>query len=335
MINLNNSLSSHFQFLDRSNISYLSNVNLRDYSYFKTGGSVQLIIFPSSLNEMTSSLSYLYKKNIKFKIIGSTSNLLFLDDITYSCFVCTSKLKNVSLSEKMLVADVGAMLPDLSRFCLSKSITGFEGFEGIPGTVGAAVFMNAGAYGYEIKDVLIGVDVVNLSSFKLSYISVAELELSNRSSYFRSNPNKFLIYKCYFKIKFCDNLEIYKKMSLFHSKRHKYQEFMFPTLGSLYSGSIYRELAKKSFVYRVISGLHFLIFYKLKLAGREAPNDRYWLNTFTIKFFKLRFKNQPFSDKDLNTLTNRGQHTDEFLDYINQLENYVCDLSIENEIVYP
>ena len=109
---------------------------------------------------------------------------------------------------------------------------------------------------------------------------------------------------------------------------------MFPTLGSLYSGSIYRSLAKKSIFYRVVSTVYYLVLYKWKVFRREAPNDRKWLNQFTVNFFDIKYDVQPYSDKDLNTLTNRGQHTDDLLKFIDQLDVFVgSSISIENEIV--
>lgn len=63
-------------------------------------------------------------------------------------------------------------------------------------------------------------------------------------------------------------------MELFHSKRHKYQDFLYPSLGSMYSGSVYRELGKKDKLFRWFSMLYFLFNYKIKLFRRESPINR-------------------------------------------------------------
>lgn len=322
---------------DEYNVDYRLDVELNQYSYFKTGGVASIIIEPKNSVVFACILRYISEIDISYKVIGETSNLLFLDDVKYGCLLSTNKLKSLKLNDNtgLFEVDSGVSLPELSRFALKHSITGYEGFEGIPGSVGGGVFMNAGAYGYEIKDVLVGVELLDPISGHY-YLPVESLKLNSRTSVFRDGGNKSIIIKCYFKLKIDDSKKIYKKMSIFHSKRHKYQEFMYPTLGSLYSGSVYRSLARLNILYKIISVLYFLIFYKLKLFMREAPNDRMVFNNITIFFFNFKYNVQPFSDKDMNTLTNRGQHTNDFISYIAQLENVIGDqLRIENEIVHP
>lgn len=317
-------------------VDYELNVSLKSFSVFKTGGIALIVLFPRCISNLVLIFQYLVANEIRFKLVGETSNLLFLDDVEFGCLLVTTGVNSIVLnsSSGTLEVDAGFSLPELARFALLNSIKGFEGFEGIPGSVGGAVFMNAGAYGYEVKDVLKGVDVLDADLGEY-YLPVRELKFNNRSSVFREASGKsIVILKAYFRVEYSDSKKIYKNMSLFHSKRHKYQEFMYPTLGSLYSGSVYRSLARRNVFYKIMSFLYFLIFYKLKLFMREAPNDRILFNSITINMFKICYTIQPFSDKDMNTLTNRGQHTDEFLRYIEQMESLVGDdLRVENEIV--
>lgn len=193
--------------------------------------------------------------------------------------------------------------------------------------------MNAGAYGDEIKNVIDSVDVI-LPDGALKTYSFEQLRLSHRSSIFRSKNINEVIFCARFKANFGDLLSIYNRMSLLHSKRHKYQEFMYPTLGSVYSGSIYRALAKKDFYYKTVSSVYYLVLYKWKIFRREAPDNRKWLNDFTVKRFGITYDNQPFSNKDMNTLVNNGHHTDQLQDYLEQLHALIGhDILIENEIV--
>ena len=155
-----------------------------------------------------------------------------------------------------------------------------------------------------------------------------------RATIVRSIANDEIIISATFKVDIGTSLEIYSRMSLFHNKRHKYQEFMYPTLGSVYSSSVYRALAKKDIWYKFVSSIYYLLFYKWKIFRREAPDNRKWLNDFTVSRFGISYKNQPFSHKDMNTLVNNGHHTDEILSYIRQLNTLVgSDILIENEIV--
>jgi UDP-N-acetylmuramate dehydrogenase len=145
-------------------------------------------------------------------------------------------LKSIEYNEvnEEIIADAGMMLPDLSRFALYNSIYGFAGLEGVPGTLGGAVFMNAGAYGYEIKDTLVAVDIASYEGEVHRY-SCAELELGHRNSALRKNEIEGTILRCYFTANKGDAEEISNEMEFYHAKRHKYQDFLYPNLGSIFS----------------------------------------------------------------------------------------------------
>lgn len=321
--------------LSDSEVQYTKSVNLSVFSYFKSGGMADFILFPSNQVQLAECIRWLNQHEILFKVVGETSNLIFLDDVNYGCLISTSNISFLQYDEKTeeIVSDCGTMIPELSRYALFHSITGFEGLEGIPGSVGAAVFMNAGAYDDDIKKTLTYVDVI-LPNGSIKKYNADELELSYRNSIFRTKKRNEIISRCYFKGKHGEAESIYNRMSLLHAKRHKYQEFMYPNLGSLYSGSVYRTLAKKDLFFRLISSSYYLIFYKWKLFRRESPYNRKWLNDIAVKRFGITYRVQPFSNKDMNTLMNNGHHTDEILDYIDQLQKLVGDeIPMENEIV--
>tara|TARA_B110000211_G_scaffold46695_1_gene50051 strand:- start:2110 stop:3123 length:1014 start_codon:yes stop_codon:yes gene_type:complete len=321
--------------LSSKSIEFSSNVPLSQFSWFKTGGITDVIVFPDSKYTLSICISWIREAGLNFKVVGETSNLIFLDDIDYGILISTTKINSLyyTADSCLITADCGVLLPVLSRYALSLSAKGFEGLEGIPGTVGAGVFMNAGAYGDEIKDVIESVDVILPSGDIKTYL-FDDLKLAHRNSIFRLKTNDEIIISACFKVEFCDSFAIYNRMSLFHSKRHKYQEFMYPTLGSVYSSSVYRALAKKNIWFKFVSSVYYLVFYKWKIFRREAPDNRKWLNDFTVSQFGISYKNQPFSNKDMNTLINNGHHTDEILNYIDQLNRIIgSDIMIENEIV--
>ena len=332
---MNNNSQDFNLWLLETQLKYDNSVNLSKYSYFKSGGIANLIFYPINHDELVECIKTLNNFKILFRVIGETTNLIFLDDVNYSCLISTSKITYLHFDKKTgeIISDCGIKLPQLSRFALFHSITGMEGLEGIPGSVGAAVFMNAGAYGDEIKNTLVSVDVI-LTDGSFKNYKNNELELSHRNSIFRTKKSNEIILRCYFKGNKGDVLTIYNKMSLFHNKRHKYQEWMYPNLGSLFTKSIYRSLAKKDFSFYIISSIYYLIFYKWKLFSRESPDNRVWLNNIAVKKFGISYRKQPFSNKDMNTLVNNGHHTDEILDYINQIQKLLGEnIPIENEII--
>jgi UDP-N-acetylmuramate dehydrogenase len=287
--------------LQQAGIEISEKVNLSEFSYLKTGGEAELVVFPRDHEQLQNGIKILNELGILYRTVGATSNLIFLDDKQYTCLLCTNRMTDWSfdLKERLLIAESGVMLPELSRIALYQSIVGFEGFEGIPGTIGGAVFMNAGAYGNEIKKVLLKVEVVCPDGTSRTY-SVDQLGLQYRNSIFRHEKNSEIISRCYFKAPAGDQKAIYKKMEFLHSKRHKYQEYMYPNLGSLFSGSVYRALGTRDPVYKMISSAYYLFCYKWKLFRRESPINRKWINDITVSRFGIRFDKQPFSDKTMN-----------------------------------
>lgn len=328
-------IKSLSNFLSNHNITYETDVDLSSFSYLKTGGIANYLIYPEDEPKLIDLVTFLHDSSIRYKIIGSTANLLFLDDENYFCLISTSKLTtiNYNASDNFFTASTGVLISDLCQFTLTNSFDGFSGLEGIPGFVGSAIFMNAGAYGCDISDNLISVKVFDLASGRVRVLEKFELNFSYRNSLFKDLPDKYIILSADFRIIFGDQLSIYKRMSLYHSKRHKYQEFAYPTLGSIFSCSIYRELSKKSFLFFFVSSIYYVLNYKFKLHRRESPMFRFALNKFAVKVFGLQTEVQSFSDKDLNTLVNRGQGTKEMLHYISRLHSVLPEIRIENEIV--
>ena len=237
--------------------------------------------------------------------------------------------------ESCFIAETGALLPDLSRLALLHSMNGYAGLEGIPGTIGGAVFMNAGAYGYSIDKVLRKIEIITPDG-EIRAMTAAELGLKHRDSLLRQGSLKGIVARAWFNAEPGDERRIYREMELFHAKRHKYLEYMYPNLGSLFVGSVYRELGRNDLWYRIVSALFLGLNYKFKIFRRESPINRRWINDFTVRRFGIRFRKQPFSDKTINSIINNGQHTDEHLDYIRQLQELTGNrMTIENEIVHP
>lgn len=316
-------------------IKFRENVDLSQFSYMKTGGTARLIIFPASLEEMAEVMRETAKADLPRKIIGNTSNILFLDEARYSLLISTQDMQKITFDEDtgIFCAEAGAMMPDLSREALYREMTGFEGLEGIPGTVGGGLFMNAGAYGYELKDVLRYADVVTPDG-TIRRLNSSDFKLSHRSSILRKEGKGSVVCRLYFSGQKADPKAIFGKMEVFHAKRHKYQDFMYPNLGSIFSASPYRALTKKDPVFKILSAFYLLFRYDLKIFHRESPINRSWLNNIAIKRFPLRYPTQPFSDKTLNCLVNRGQGSTAMVQYIKDMDRLTDGkLPLENEIL--
>ncbi|MBR0564508.1 FAD-binding protein [Azoarcus sp. L1K30] len=325
---------SFLERIERFGIAYSRDVSLSQFSYMRTGGVADVVLFPADRTQLSECLKAISEFDLSFKVIGNTSNLLFLDGARYGCLLSTSRLVSIGIEDEgTIVAEAGVMMPDLSRFALQHSLTGMEGLEGIPGTVGGGIFMNAGAYGSEIRDTLVEVEAVDSQGNFRKY-SLDEVGLTHRSSIFRKERADEFVFSCRFFLAKGDERRIFSRMELFHAKRHRYQDFMYPSLGSIFSGSPYRVLAKQDFRFGFAARIHMLLTLKDKLLGRESPINRRWLNDAAVKRFDWRFDKQPFSDKTINCLVNRGQGTDEMVRFIRLLEKMMKgEVPLENEIV--
>lgn len=332
---MSHDLNQFKQDLILSNIHFEEDVDLSAFSYMRTGGKARLITYPGTKDDFARTLALASSNGVQFKVIGNTSNLLFLDGVDYSCLICTTRLNKMHLegAGKVIVAETGVMVPDLARFALFHSLSGMEGLEGIPGTLGGGIFMNAGAYGFEIRDYLESIETVDATGNFRTY-TAADAGLTHRSSIFRKSKQDIFVYSCRFALKPGNERSIYSKMELLHAKRHRYQDFMYPNLGSIFSGSPYRAMARKDSQFGVALRLFLLLGYKLNVLGRESSINRRWINDLAVKRFGLKYDKQPFSDKTINCLVNRGQGTSEMVRYVREMESIIDGQApLENEVV--
>lgn len=321
--------------LNDHQIDIKKDVNLSSFTYLRTGGTASLIIYPRTVDNLSVIIGILSKYGQAYKVIGNTSNLLFRDEANYAVLISTMRMNRIEYdgNTKTITAECGVMMPELSRVALWNSAKGFEGLEGIPGTIGGGIFMNAGAYGTELKDQLIGGLAVRPDGC-IEEVTPEELGLTHRASALRRGQFSGIVAQCTFRATQGDAQKIFHEMEVFHAKRHKYQDFMYPNLGSIFSGSPYRALAAKDKKFKLISALFYLFRYEYKIFHRESPLNRKWLNDIVLQRFEFDYKLQPFSDKTLNCLVNRGQGTDEMIRFIRQLEDLIAGrVPLENEIV--
>jgi UDP-N-acetylmuramate dehydrogenase len=323
--------------LRHNGIPVRCDVSLRDTSYFRSGGNAKVVVEPDNVQQLVRAVEIFRERGTTYKVIGETTNLIFHDDADYTVLLSTVRMKGLrhDPARRCLIAEAGVSLPDLSRFALQHKVTGFAGLEGIPGTIGGAVFMNAAAYGYSISDTLEEIRLLEPSGH-VTTVKANELELGYRTSVFRENKRSGIVLEAVFRAEQGDPSVIYAQMELFHAKRHKYLEYMHPNVGSVFAGSIYRELARKDPWYRLIAAAYMFFNYKFKIFRRESPINRKWINDFTVRRFGIQFERQPFSDKTMNTLINNGHHTRDHLDYIRQIQELTDGrVPLENEFVDP
>jgi UDP-N-acetylmuramate dehydrogenase len=322
-------------FLIEENICYTEDELIKYETYFKSGGKVKLHIKPSSTKKLSLILKHLIQNRILFKVIGHTSNTLFLDDIYYSVIISTKHILELQVSESMIEVSSGYPLSELVRVTLMEGLSGFEGLEGIPGTIAGAVFMNAGAYGYNISDTIEWVDVLN-SQGEIQRLSQKECLFAFRTSIFKDNVELYIL-SVSFKIDRninCSKAIIAEKIERFHIARHIYQEFAYPSMGSMFSTKqdMYKELLRFSLMQKISYWTYKLILKNpiVKFIQRKKPSNKVF-NNVTLKYHNIVY---PLSHKSINILINTGGVTS--MDILNHIETmtrlYAADTQIENEV---
>ena len=127
---------------------------LKSYAYTKVGGKADYLVFPRNRYEMARVVKFANQENIPWMVLGNASNIIVREGGVRGFVIMCDKLNNVSVDGYTIEAEAGANLIETTRIALRHSLTGFEFACGIPGSIGGAVFMNAGAYGGEIAHVL-------------------------------------------------------------------------------------------------------------------------------------------------------------------------------------
>ncbi|PHR11337.1 MAG: hypothetical protein COA41_20265 [Sphingopyxis sp.] len=332
MIDYENSLC---EYLNEHSIPYSQNHPLKYETYFKQGGNAEFFITPTSIQQLTQTIAHLKRNSIKWKLVGLTSNVYFLSELTYGVIISTKNLTRLSFDGEAFEVDCGYPMIDLVRVTLTHGFGGNEGLEGIPGTVGGAIFMNAGAYGYTISDHLQTVTILTNSGEVLA-ISKADCEFKHRDSIFKKNPDYIIVSASFKYPKESTSLSA-EKIETFHIARHCYQEFAYPNIGSTFSArsDFYLELFHESKTYTFLGYALKLIFKNplSKLINRKKPTNEH-LNLLALKYLN---RNNDFvrSKKTLNILINNGKTdfltlADQIITLRKKLKN---DIPLENEII--
>ncbi len=204
---------------------------LRDYTTFRIGGEAAALFELDSVQKCLRLIPFAEKNNIPYHIIGRGSNILADDEGIDAVIFHINGGSPELLSENVIQCFAGVPLVKLCSFALENSLSGLEFAYGIPGSMGGAVFMNAGAYGGEIKDVLTSVTALDKYGNIHKY-SADELEMSYRHS--RFTDSKEIVISAEFTLKKDDKETIKSRMNELMEKRRSKQPLEFPSAGSTF-----------------------------------------------------------------------------------------------------
>ena len=217
--------------LEQKYIEYKLDYNVSKKSSFKIGGNVDLAIFPSDVGQLIETIQLLVKSDIKFEIIGNASNILFAFDTYHGAFIFTELLSSISIEDNKIICGAGVSLTHLANVAAKNSLSGLEFAFGIPALVGGAVYMNAGAYGSQLSDVIeytVAYDTQKDITYKMY-----DNGFGYRSSCYERSANLICL-GASFILKKEDPLKINEKMAQNMASRREKQPLEFPSAGSYF-----------------------------------------------------------------------------------------------------
>ena len=219
-------------FLKANDVEYKRDESLSRLSTVRIGGICDIIAYPDSEDKLVRLVEFLEEGKIKYKILGRMSNVLPPDDRYRGVIVRTDLLNEVSLDGNLSTVGAGISLPKLSAICSNASLSGLEELSGIPGSLGGAIFGNAGAYGREISDLVIGVRAYDIDSKTIVELPGEIIGFSYRTSAFKSS--RLVIISAKLGLSFGDKDEIQSKIREISTKRRTSQPINMPSLGSTF-----------------------------------------------------------------------------------------------------
>lgn len=212
------------------NIEILVNESLSKHTTFRVGGNADYVIFPKSEESLKEVLIYLKNKKIPYIILGNGSNVLASDNGFKGAVIKLTKMIGITQVGDILTIKAGTSLANVGKYCLDNNLSGFETLCAIPGTIGGAVFMNAGAYGKEISDILIS---SNYLDENLDTQELLEHNFSYRHSFYTENL-QYIITSATFRLKQAKTNEIKDIMENCKKLRLEKQPLELPSAGSTF-----------------------------------------------------------------------------------------------------
>lgn len=228
-----NEIESVYSDLKKNKIKFQRDVLLQKYSHTKTGGVTPLIVYPHNISELKQSVSLIQNAHVEYYVLGDMTNVAIASgSLSFVVIDMNEYLAEPEYTDGILTVSAGYKMKELSRWALHQSISGLAWMEGIPGTVGAGVCMNAGFLsGQDFQSILISADVL-LPNLSIQTISNNEMNYSYRKSIIQTNGGIVLSAKLL--LRRGKKWKINLRMAQYHHRRAKNQPLELPSAGTVF-----------------------------------------------------------------------------------------------------
>ncbi len=204
---------------------------LKYYTYTKVGGNAEFLAFPRNQYELKRIVRFANQENIPWMVLGNSSNIIVRDGGIPGFVIMFDRLRDISVDGYVVEAEAGAKLIETTHVALYHSLKGFEFASGIPGSVGGAVFMNAGAYGGEIAHVLVSCKVLTKEG-EIETLSAKELAFGYRHS--KIQETGAVVISAKFALSPGNHEQIKQEMERLTHLRQLKQPLEYPSCGSVF-----------------------------------------------------------------------------------------------------
>ncbi len=205
---------------------------LKKYNTYKIGGNAKYIIYPKNEEKLIILLKYIKENNIKYKVIGRGSNLIFSSKLYDGVIIKLDEFDNLDIEDTIVTVGAGYSIMKLAIEMTKKGLSGLEFATGIPGSVGGAVFMNAGAYNSDMGYIVSEVKVID-PNFNIVTLYNSDLDFHYRTSFLQKNP-EYICIEAKLVLKHGDRKEMIEIIEDRKQRRLLTQPLEFPSAGSVF-----------------------------------------------------------------------------------------------------
>lgn len=219
--------------VEQNNIGKIEkDISLKKYTTYKVGGLAKCIIYPKNIDKLVQLIKLINKYNLNFKILGNGSNLLFSDNAFNDVLIKLDCFDEISFNDNRVTVGAGFSLMKLSLLAAKKGLAGLEFAAGIPGTVGGAIYMNAGAYKSDMGYITSSVKVLT-PDLKIIELVNSELDFHYRTSFFQKHRG-YICLEADLRLTKGNREEIEKVIKDRRERRLNSQPLEYPSAGSVF-----------------------------------------------------------------------------------------------------
>ncbi len=220
------------QYLSEREIDYIRDFPLCECSSFRIGGRADFLLRPRDYVQLCLTAEYLEENGIRYDVFGRCTDILFDDDGYRGCVVLTGNIAGINVEGNRMSAGCGVPVTYLAQYAWRQSLSGMEFFYGIPGSVGGALYMNAGAYEHSVSEIVRESMAYDRAEHKIVTISGDEHDFGYRRSVYMEKD--YIVLGAVFELEKRDGKEIKATMDDYMSRRIAKQPLEYPSAGSVF-----------------------------------------------------------------------------------------------------